>query len=304
MRTFISLVLFLSLCAFAGVKPEFQAFAANFLDLKDAGDDGYHTFTLRVDIAPWAFVYTGKVLAPNGDPDVLMDALADDDLYEVIAYVPAPVQGSDGKEYQSGVFDVMLYYSDGDEELQATIRDAKVQLLAPIASDSWAQNAFKDAQTSKTMGVWKDASYSSAITEASADPMDKTKVYASKRAAKKAALAAPAATTSAPAATAPAPAASTANTSKRSSAASRRTAAAAPAATTASTASSSCDDPGMTPKERRRCRLAAQNGSTASTSAPSAATTSTTNSSVTAPASSCDDPGMTPKERKRCRLAQ
>ena len=303
MRTFISLVLFLSLCAFAGVKPEFQAFAANFLDLKDAGDDGYHTFTLRVDIAPWAFVYTGKVLAPNGDPDVLMDALADDDLYEVIAYVPAPVQGSDGKEYQSGVFDVMLYYSDGDEELQATIRDAKVQLLAPIASDSWAQNAFKDAQTSKTMGVWKDASYSSAITEASADPMDKTKVYASKRAAKKAALAAPAATTSAPAATAPA--ASTANTSKRSSAASRRAAAAAPAATTASTAaSSSCDDPGMTPKERRRCRLAAQNGSTASKATPSAATTSTTNSSVTAPASSCDDPGMTVKERRRCRLAQ
>ena len=94
------------------------------------------------------------------------------------------MQGSDGKEYQSGVFDVMLYYSDGDEELQATIRDAKVQLLAPIASDSWAQNA-QDAQTSKTMGVWKDASHSSAITEASADPMDKTKVYASKRAAKK-----------------------------------------------------------------------------------------------------------------------
>ncbi|MFA6622531.1 MAG: hypothetical protein WCS54_00320, partial [Fibrobacteraceae bacterium] len=218
MRIFISLVLFLSLCAFAGVKPEFQAFAANFLDLKDAGDDGYHSFTLRVDIAPWAFVYTGKVLAPNGDPDVLMDALADDELYEVIAYVPAPVQGSDGKEYQAGVFDVMLYYSDGDEELQATIRDAKVQLLAPIASDSWAQNAFKDAQTSKGMGVWKDASYSSAITETSADPMDKTKVYASKRAAKKAALSAPAA--------------STAKTDRRSSA-SWRTAASAPAATAA-----------------------------------------------------------------------
>lgn len=293
MRIFISLVLFLSLCAFAGVKPEFQAFAANFLDLKDAGDDGYHSFTLRVDIAPWAFVYTGKVLAPNGDPDVLMDALADDELYEVIAYVPAPVQGSDGKEYQAGVFDVMLYYSDGDEELQATIRDAKVQLLAPIASDSWAQNAFKDAQTSKGMGVWKDASYSSAITETSADPMDKTKVYASKRAAKKAALSAPAA--------------STAKTDRRSSA-SWRTAASAPAATAAPKASapaattvstaSSCDDPGMTPKERRRCRLA-QSSSTAST------TTSTTNSSVTAPAaSSCDDPGMTVKERRRCRLAQ
>jgi hypothetical protein len=302
MRIFISLVLFLSLCAFAGVKPEFQAFAANFLDLKDAGDDGYHSFTLRVDIAPWAFVYTGKVLAPNGDPDVLMDALAGDELYEVIAYVPAPVEGSDGKEYQAGVFDVMLYYSDGDEELQATIRDAKVQLLAPIASDSWAQNAFKDAQTSKGMGVWKDASYSSAITDASADPMDKTKVYASKRAAKKAALSAPAATT-------PAPAASTAKTDRRSST-SWRTAASAPAstaapkasapaaATTASTASS-CDDPGMTPKERRRCRLA-QSSSTASTT-----TTSTTNSSVTAPAaSSCDDPGMTVKERRRCRLAQ
>jgi hypothetical protein len=293
MRIFISLVLFLSLCAFAGVKPEFQAFAANFLDLKDAGDDGYHSFTLRVDVAPWAFVYTGKVLAPNGDPDVLMDALAGDELYEVIAYVPAPVQGSDGKEYQAGVFDVMLYYSDGDEELQATIRDAKVQLLAPIASDSWAQNAFKDAQTSKGMGVWKDASYSSAITDASADPMDKTKVYASKRAAKKAALSAPAVTT-------PAPAASTAKTDRRSSA--RTASASAPAATTASTASS-CDDPGMTPKESRRCRLAAQNGSTASTATTS--TTSTTNSSVTAPAaSSCDDPAMTVKERRRCRLAQ
>lgn len=303
MRIFISLVLFLSLCAFAGVKPEFQAFAANFLDLKDAGDDGYHSFTLRVDVAPWAFVYTGKVLAPNGDPDVLMDALAGDELYEVIAYVPAPVEGSDGKEYQAGVFDVMLYYSDGDEELQATIRDAKVQLLAPIASDSWAQNAFNDAQTSKGMGVWKDASYSSAITEASADPMDKTKVYASKRAAKKAALSA------APAATTPAPAASTTKTDRRSST-SWRTAASAPAstaapkasapaaATTASTASS-CDDPGMTPKERRRCRLA-QSSSTASTT-----TTSTTNSSVTAPAaSSCDDPAMTVKERRRCRLAQ
>lgn len=279
MRIFISLVLFLSLCAFAGVKPEFQAFAANFLDLKDAGDDGYHSFTLRVDVAPWAFVYTGKVLAPNGDPDVLMDALAGDELYEIIAYVPAPVQGSDGKEYQAGVFDVMLYYSDGDEELQATIRDAKVQLLAPIASDSWAQNAFKDAQTSKGMGVWKDASYSSAITEASADPMDKTKVYASKRAAKKAALSA--AATAAPKASAPA------------------------AATTASTASS-CDDPGMTPKERRRCRLAAQQGSTASTATTSTTSTaSTANSTVTAPASSsCDAPGMTVKERRRCRLAQ
>lgn len=291
MRTFISLVLFFSICSFAEVKPEFQAFAANFLDLKDAGDDGYHSFSLRVDVAPWAFVYTGKIVAPNGDPDVLMDALAGDELYVVIAYVPSPVQGSDGNEYQPGVFDMMLYYSDGSEELPATIRDAKVQLLAPIASDKWAQSAFKDAQTLKSSNVWKNAENSSAITQASADPMDKTKVYASKRAAKKAAVATPAASatqrTSAPAAAKRSSTAAT--TTSRTSAS---TVSAAPSAT-----ASSCDDPDMTPKERKRCALAAQKAGSAAKSSSVSTTSTVSNNS-----SSCDDPNMTPKERKRCLL--
>ncbi len=169
-------VLFLAfavICSAQSVKPEFQAFSGALLKLKKA-EKGYHKFQLKVDVAPWAFQAEGEVQAPGGDPDLLITSLFDGELYAVLAYVPSTAAGSDGKEYQVGFFDMMLYY----EEEATKIRNLRFKLLPP-ANDEWALGILKDALESGSLlgNVW-GGKYEKAITKASADPLDKKKLQA------------------------------------------------------------------------------------------------------------------------------
>ena len=157
----------------SSIKPEFQAFSGALIKLKKA-EKGYHKFRLTVDVAPWAFQADGEVQAPGGDSDVLITALFDGELYAVLAYVPSTAAGSDGKEYQVGFFDMMLYY----EEEPTQIRNLRFKLLPP-ANDEWAMGILKDALESGSLlgNVW-GGKYERAITKASADLMDKSKLHA------------------------------------------------------------------------------------------------------------------------------
>ena len=184
MKKILSFIMFLSLFAFAEITPEFQAFAPNFMKL-DKAVKGYHDFTLKVDVAPWSFTYKGQVKAPNGDPYLLYDGIDAGDVFIVIAYVPAPVQGPEGDEYQAGIFDIMIYYTDGTEELAATIKNASVELLPPLSADQWAKESMAAAKNAGGAGtVWTNSKYAKAITVASADPLDKDKLLAAKKAKK------------------------------------------------------------------------------------------------------------------------
>lgn len=164
---------FAVVCSAQSVKPEFQAFSGALLKLKKA-DKGFHKFQLTVDVAPWAFQATGEVQAPGGDGDALITGLFDGEVYAVLAYVPSTAAGTDGQEYQVGFFDIMLYF---DEE-PTRIRNLKFKLLPP-ANDEWALGILKDALESGSLlgNVW-GGKYESAITKASADPMDKKKLQA------------------------------------------------------------------------------------------------------------------------------
>ena len=157
----------------SSIKPEFQAFSGALLKLKKA-EKGYHKFRLTVDVAPWAFQADGEVQTPGGDSDALITGLFDGDVYAVLAYVPSTAAGSDGKEYQVGFFDMMLYF---DEE-PTKIRNLKFKLLPP-ANDEWAMGILKDALESGSLlgNVW-GGKYEKDITKASADPMDKAKLRA------------------------------------------------------------------------------------------------------------------------------
>jgi len=167
------------------LKPEFQAFSGALIKLKKA-EKGFHKFRLRVDVAPWAFLAEGEVLAPGGDSDVLMAALFDRALYAVLAYIPDKIAaGSDGEEYNVGFFDMMLYY---DEE-PTRIRNLTFKLLPPV-NDSWAQSILDDAlQSGSLLGrVWS-GKFERDIIKASAVPIDKSKLtrMREKRLAEKAA---------------------------------------------------------------------------------------------------------------------
>ncbi len=166
------------------LKPEFQAFSGALLKLTPKVTKGFHKFQLTVDVAPWAFQATGEVMAPGGDADVLITALFDGELYAVLAYVPSNASGSDGKEYQVGFFDMMLYY----EEEPTRIRNLKFKLLPP-ANDDWAKGILKDALESGSLlgNVW-GGKYEKAITRASADPLDKKKLLALQGGKKKSSL--------------------------------------------------------------------------------------------------------------------
>ncbi len=175
-KLLLVLLLVLSVLGFAqegSIKPEFQAFSGALLKLKPA-EGGYHKFSLKVDVAPWAFQAIGEVRAPAGDPELLINALFDGEVYAVLAYVPQMAQGTDGQEYYVGLFEMMLYY---DEE-PTTIRNLKFKLLPP-ANDEWALGILKDALESGSLlgEIWK-GKYEGAITKASADPMDKKKLQA------------------------------------------------------------------------------------------------------------------------------
>ena len=182
-KILILLVLALSMVGYAqegSIRPKFQAFSGALLKLKDA-EKGYHKFSLKVDVAPWAFQAIGEVRAPNGDPEILREALFEGDLYAVLAYIDNSPVEVNGEEYQVGLFDIMLYY---DEE-PTMIRNLKFRLLPP-ADDEWSKGILNDALTSGSLlgQIWK-GKYEKAITKASADPMDKRKLQSMKKKKKK-----------------------------------------------------------------------------------------------------------------------
>lgn len=228
-------VLFLA-CALLGyaqdssIKPEFQAFSGALVKLKKA-KKGYHKFMLEIVAAPWAFKAEGEVAAPGGDPDMLINALFDGDLYAVLAYVPSATSGADGQEYQVGLFDMMLFFEDEPTK----IRNLKFSLLPP-ANDDWAMSAFNDAQSSGSLlgKIWK-GKYDREITKASANPLTKQSVRSMQKAAEEAAAAEEAERQAKMAA-------------KKSKKKKKKAAVV-----------DECDDPDMTVKEKRRCQMKAKN---------------------------------------------
>lgn len=228
-------VLFLA-CALLGyaqdssIKPEFQAFSGALVKLKKA-KKGYHKFMLEIVAAPWAFKAEGEVAAPGGDPDMLINALFDGDLYAVLAYVPSATSGADGQEYQVGLFDMMLFFEDEPTK----IRNLKFTLLPP-ANDDWAMSAFNDAQSSGSLlgKIWKGR-YDREITKASANPLTKQSVRSMQKAAEEAAAAEEAERQAKMAA-------------KKSKKKKKK-----------ASIVDECDDPDMTVKEKRRCQMKAKN---------------------------------------------
>ncbi len=177
----ISFLLFCAAVSFAQIKPSFQAFDADYLQLGEASK-GFHHFNIRVDHAPWAFVAEGDVKAPQGDVDLLFNSMDNDQLYIVVAYAPSPIEGSDGFEYQAGIYDLMIYYTDEADDFSTRIQNLKITLLPPIASDSWATGSLADAQgkRGKPGDVFKNPENSSAIFQASAQPLSKAQAKAAK----------------------------------------------------------------------------------------------------------------------------
>ncbi|WP_295858026.1 hypothetical protein [uncultured Fibrobacter sp.] len=234
MKKLISIIVMA--CALLGyaqdssIKPEFQAFSGALVKLKKA-KNGYHKFMLDIVAAPWAFKAEGEVAAPGGDPDMLINALFDGDLYAVLAYVPSATSGTDGQEYQVGLFDMMLFFEDEPTK----IRNLKFTLLPP-ANDDWAMSAFNDAQSSGTLlgKIWK-GKYDREITKASANPLTKQSVRSMQRAAEEAAAAEEAERQAKMAA-------------KKSKKKKKK-----------ASIVDECDDPDMTVKEKRRCQMKAKN---------------------------------------------
>jgi len=233
MKKLISIIVMA--CALLGyaqdssIKPEFQAFSGALVKLKKA-KNGYHKFMLDIVAAPWAFKAEGEVAAPGGDPDMLINALFDGDLYAVLAYVPSATSGTDGQEYQVGLFDMMLYFEDEPTK----IRNLTFTLLPP-ANDDWAMSAFNDAQSSGTLlgKIWK-GKYDREITKASANPLTKKSVKAMRQAAEEAAAAEEA--------------------EREAKMAAKKSKKKKKAAVV-----DECDDPELTVKEKRRCQMKAKN---------------------------------------------
>lgn len=214
----------------SSIKPEFQAFSGALVKLKKA-KGGYHKFMLQVVSAPWAFSAEGEVAAPGGDPDLLINALFDGDLYAVLAYIPSATSGSDGQEYQVGLFDMMLYYEDEPTR----IRNLKFSLLPP-ADDDWATSAFNDAQSSGTLlgQIWK-GKFEREITKASANPLTKKIIREKQKAAEEAAAAAAEREAEEEAQKAALKASKKSKKGKK--------------------GSDVCSDPNLTGKEKRRCQM-------------------------------------------------
>ncbi|MCQ2122375.1 MAG: hypothetical protein MJY78_11180 [Fibrobacter sp.] len=174
-KILIMLVLALAVLGFAqdaapGPNVAFQAFeGASFLKIKPA-EDGFHKFSLKVEAAPWAFQAIGEARVVAGDPQLLVTALYEGSIYVVVAYTPnSKAAGKDGKEYNAGVFDLMLYYDDE----QVSVRNVKFKLLPP-ADDEWAAGILKDAMAgAEALGALWGGNYEHEITAASATPVDK-----------------------------------------------------------------------------------------------------------------------------------
>ena len=178
-KILMMLVLSLVMAGYAqegSLKPKFQAFSGALLKLKDS-EKGFLKFSLKVDVAPWAFQAIGEVRAPNGDPELLREALFEGEVYAVLAYIDNSPVEVNGEQYNVGLFDIMLYY---DEE-PTTIRNLKFRLLPP-ADDDWSKGILNDALASGSLlgQIWK-GKYERAITKASADPIDKRKLQSMKK---------------------------------------------------------------------------------------------------------------------------
>ena len=305
-------VLCVTVLSFAQIKPSFQAFNADYLVLDEAMN-GFHQFKIRVDYAPWAFVAEGKVKAPQGDVDLLFNSIDNDQLYIEVAYAEAPVGASDGLEYQAGIYDVMIFYSDGTDEFDTKIKDLKVSLLPPIAGDSWATGSLADAQGRRGApgSVFKDPANSDAIFKASARPLSKAQAQAARKAAvEKKKNAAKArrdsiAAAEAEAARAAEAAAAAKAVKKKQVRQTQPVVEAAEDTVPTKTVkrriirkkvkkvkAEPVEEPEeeLSPRERKRQAMQAQQ------SAPKAATPASTSSDP------CDQPGMTPLQKKRCRV--
>ena len=233
------LVLALAMVGYAqegNIKPKFQAFSGALLKLKEA-DKGFHRFSLKVDVAPWAFQAIGEVRVPNGDTEALREALFEGDLYAVLAYIDYPVEVK-GEEYQVGLFDIMLFFDDEP----TTVRNVKFKLLPP-ADDDWSKSGLQDAQSSGSLlgKIW-NGKYEREITKASADPMDKGKLNALKR--KKAAAEEEAAAMSV-----------SEKKKKRMKDMAEENGKSKKKKKKASRDEDECDDPSLTPKEKKRCLM-------------------------------------------------
>ena len=250
----------------SSLKPEFQAFSGALIKLKKA-EKGFHKFRLTVDVNPWAFQADGEVQAPGGDADALITGLFDGEVYAVLAYVPSTAAGSDGKEYQVGFFDMMLYYEDEPTK----IRNLKFKLLPP-ANDEWAMGILKDALESGSLlgNVW-GGKYERAITKASADPMDKAKLRAlQKKGVKK----------------------EDSDNDGTITSRKRRVSADENAAPKKKSKKVSADDDSSINKRKRRV----------DEDAAEPAPTKKKKKKKASPESECDDPSLTVKEKRRCQL--
>lgn len=285
---------FLLVCAtlsFAQIKPSFQAFDADYLQLGEASK-GYHHFIVRVDYAPWAFVAEGDVKAPQGDVDLLFNSMDNDQLYIVVAYSPSPIEGSDGFEYQAGIYDLMIYYTDEADDFSTRIKDLKITLLPPIANDSWATGSLADAQgkRGKPGDVFKNPENLNAIFQASARPLSKAQAKAAKIEAANQKKNAIKARRDSIAAAEQAEREAQIAKENRKAEARRNAQTAAPAA---------AQQQNLSPRQRKLQAMQEAEKKNAAQAAPA------TRPSTVAPAASsdpCEAPGLTPLQKKRCRM--
>lgn len=169
MKKIIALLCACALSSFAQKNTEFQAFAGEFLKIGDM-KGGYHSFSMPVKGEGWAFQAEGQVQAPAGDPYVLLDGVIDGLVYAVVAYVPAVAAGTDAKDYQVGMFDMMIYLEDETVK----VRDVKFKLLPP-ANDEWALDMARDAAeigNASKATLW-NGSHDVEITRTAAVPLTK-----------------------------------------------------------------------------------------------------------------------------------
>ncbi len=284
----MSFLLFCAAVSFAQIKPSFQAFDADYLQLGEASN-GFHHFIIRVDYAPWAFVAEGDVKAPQGDVDLLFNSMDNDQLYIVVAYSPSPVEGSDGLEYQAGIYDVMIYYTDEADDFSTRIQNLKITLLPPIASDSWATGSLADAQgkRGKPGDVFKNPEYSSAIFQASAQPLSKAQAKAAKIDAANQKKNALKARRDSIAAAEQAEREAQIAAENRKAEARRNVQTATPAATQ--------QNQNLSPRQRKLQAMQEAEKRNAAQTAPAAVAPATSSDP-------CEAPGLTPLQKKRCRM--
>ena len=170
MKKILVLLCFTVLTVFAqSQKPEFLAFSGELLKFGKV-NNGYQNFMLEAKGVGYAFKAIGQVLAPADDPFVLPDGATDGTVVAIVAYIPALAAGTNGKDYQVGMFDMKIYFED---ELQTT-RNVKFKLLPP-ADDEWAMNMARDAASigAASMTTLWNGSNDMEITKVSAVPIDR-----------------------------------------------------------------------------------------------------------------------------------